>query len=379
VSRVIDEHRLYLRDRHRISAYERAINEVVAPGAVVVDLASGTGILGLLACRAGARRVYAIEQEGIVGLARQIATANGYGGRITSIRGEARHVTLPERGDVVVADQIGGFGLEAGIFDLFKDARVRFLRDGGTLVPNAVELMIAPAEVGRMHRRLQFWESRPAGFDASAASEVANNTGYPLRLVPGDLLATPACAACIDLLRDHDLPLRLSASMRADRAGMLHGIAGWFVARLSPGVTMTNSPLSNKRIFRRQVFFPIAEPVEVAAGSAIDVTMSILPSDLLYSWQVEVTGRDGTARRFQHSTLRGMLLAREDLARTRPSHRPVLTAAGEARLTVLRLCDGHRELSEIERLVYEQHPSLFADVSDAAMFVAEVVTRYSRG
>jgi hypothetical protein len=106
--------------------------------------------------------------------------------------------------------------------------------------------------------------------------------------------------------------------------------------------------------------------------------MRILPSDLLYSWDVEVRGPAGAARRFQHSTLRGMLLAREDLARTRPSHRPVLTAAGEARLTVLRLCDGKRTLTDIERLVYEQHPSLFRHASDAAMFVAEVVTRYSR-
>ena len=377
VSRVIDEHRLYLRDRHRVSAYERALGEVIAPGAVVVDLASGTGILGLLACRAGARRVYAIEQEGIVGPARQIAEANGYGKRITAIRGEARHVTIPELADVVVTDQIGGFGLEVGIFDLFKDARTRFLRDGGTLVPNAVDLIMAPAELGRIHRRTQFWNSRPAGFDFSSAREIAENTGYQVRMTPGNLLATPACAARVDFSRDHVLPIRLSASMRAERAGVLHGIAGWFDARLSPGVTMTNSPLSNERIFRRPAFFPIGEAVEVVAGSPIDVTMSVLPADLLYTWDVEVTSRDGSTRRFRHSTLRGMLLAREDLTRTRPSHRPTLTPAGEARLTVLRLCDGGRELAEIERLVYEQHPSLFKNASEAAMFVAEVVTRYS--
>jgi precorrin-6B methylase 2 len=378
VSRVIDEHRLYLRDRRRVSAFERALNEVVSPGAVVVDVASGTGILGLLACRAGARRVYAIEQDGIVGLARQIASASGYADRITAIRGEARHVTLPERGDVVVADQIGGFGLEAGIVELFKDARSRFLREGGTLVPSSIELIVAPVEAARIRRRLEFWKSRPAGFDYSSATEIAANTGYPIRLLPGDLLAAPARAAHVDLRRDCELPLRLSASMRAERGGVLHGIGGWFAARLSPTVTMTNSPLSNDRIVRRQIFFPIADAVAVEPGAAIDVTMRILPSDLLYTWNVQVSAPNGAVRQFSHSTLRGMLLAREDLARTRPSHRPALTPAGEARLTVLRLCDGSRALGEIERLVYEQHSSLFNDASDAAMFVAEVVTRYSR-
>ena len=45
------------------------------PGDVVLDLGSGTGILGLLACRAGAKRVYSIDEGGMVGLARQICQA----------------------------------------------------------------------------------------------------------------------------------------------------------------------------------------------------------------------------------------------------------------------------------------------------------------
>ena len=80
---------------------------------------------------------------------------------------------------------------------------------------------------------------------------------------------------------------------------------------------------------------------------------------------------------FRHTTLRGMLLAREDLARTNPAHRPVLTRSGAARLTVLRLCDGERTLAEIERALYDEYRDLFASPVEAAVFVAEVVTRYS--
>ena len=112
MSRIIDEHRLYLRDRNRVAAYERALREVVRPGDVVCDLASGTGILGLLAHRAGASRVYAVEETGIAGLARDLARANGVSDAITSLRGHSRSITLPERADVIVCDQIGGFGLE---------------------------------------------------------------------------------------------------------------------------------------------------------------------------------------------------------------------------------------------------------------------------
>jgi predicted RNA methylase len=46
LSLILDEHRKYLIDRPRISAFERAIPEVIRPGDVVLDLGSGTAILG---------------------------------------------------------------------------------------------------------------------------------------------------------------------------------------------------------------------------------------------------------------------------------------------------------------------------------------------
>jgi predicted RNA methylase len=57
----LDEHRQLLADRKRVDALSRAIASIVAPGDTVLDVASGTGVLGLLACRAGASRVYCIE------------------------------------------------------------------------------------------------------------------------------------------------------------------------------------------------------------------------------------------------------------------------------------------------------------------------------
>jgi protein arginine N-methyltransferase 1 len=66
----LDEHRQYPVDEVRLSAFEGAVASVVRPGHVVLDLASGTGIMGLLACRAGAGRVYSIEMGGMVAVAR---------------------------------------------------------------------------------------------------------------------------------------------------------------------------------------------------------------------------------------------------------------------------------------------------------------------
>ena len=72
-----------------------------------------------------------------------------------------------------------------------------------------------------------------------------------------------------------------------------------------------------------------------------------------------------------------MLLPREELARTSLSFVPKRSRRADARLSVLELCDGVRPLADIEDEVYRRHRDLFRSAADAAVFVAEVVTRYS--
>ena len=111
MSVIVDEHRQYLSDAARIEAFRSAIHEVVRPGDVVVDLGSGTGILGFLACQAGAAKVYAIEQGGMIEMARALARANGFESRIVFVPGLSTRISIPERADVIVADQIGQSGI----------------------------------------------------------------------------------------------------------------------------------------------------------------------------------------------------------------------------------------------------------------------------
>src|SRR4051812_29416099 len=133
MSLVVDEHRHYLADRSRVGAFVEALRATVRPGDVVLDLASGTGILGLLACQYGASRVYAIESEPIAGLAREIARDNGFADRIIPIQALSTRASLPEPVDVIVTDLAGRFGFEAGLVEVIGDARRRFLKPGGRL------------------------------------------------------------------------------------------------------------------------------------------------------------------------------------------------------------------------------------------------------
>lgn len=378
MSLIVDEHREYLADARRLDAFAAAIAEAVRPGAVVVDLASGTGILGFLACRAGAARVYAIEMTGLVEVSRQLAAANGLTDRVHIIHGFSREVALPERVDVIVCDQIGHFGFEAGLVEFGIDARDRFLKPGGRVIPASVDLVVAPIESEPLAAQVEFWTRPTAGLDFSAARRWAVNTGYPTTCSAQAILAPGVVGGTIEMASATTGPVAFEVTLEVERAGTMHGVAGWFKARLSPSVTLTNAPTDPGRIDRRHVFFPIERAVAVTPGDSVTIGMHIIPAQTIVSWSVAIRRDGATLARSQHSTLHGMLLTRDDVRRTDPRIVPALTPRGHARRIVLELCDGRHTLGEVEQAVWERHRDLFASPDDAATFVAEVVTRYGR-
>jgi type I protein arginine methyltransferase len=97
-----------LADRDRTVAFERAINQVVRPGAQVLELGTGTGIMALFAARAGASRVdaYEITRE-VANIARANVAANGLGDVIHIYEADVTQDELkPAKYDVVIAEMI---------------------------------------------------------------------------------------------------------------------------------------------------------------------------------------------------------------------------------------------------------------------------------
>lgn len=378
LSLVLDEHREYLSDKHRLDAFSRAVEEVVKPGDVVVDLGSGTGILGLFACRAGAARVYALDASGLTQLEREIFASNGFADRAICIKELSTRARLPELADVLVSDQIGRFGFDAGIVQYFGDARRRMLKPGGRMIPSRIDLCVAPVEAPNIWKEVEFWQTSPAAFNLERAFLIAVNTGHPTKYQPQQILAAPAVIDTIDLTRNSGPTAGGTVTSIVQRSATMHGIGAWFTAQLSPSVTMTNSPYSENAINRSAVYFPLDPPTRVEPNERVQIDMRIVPEEKLVSWRVKILS-DGPRPRaqFAHSTFHGMLLCPEDLRKAKPDFVPKLTCWGEARRSVVDLCDGRRSLSAIEQEVYKRHPALFASLAEAQAFVAEVMVPYA--
>ena len=301
------EHQRYLADRPRLEAYERALRQVVRPDDVVLDLGCGTGILGLLALRAGARKVYAVDDGPVLQLARQIARDNGYGEQVQHIRGHSTGVELPEQADLVVADQMAPFALGAGLLRCMRDDADRLLKPAARSVPAAIELLLAPAADVEAHRRVSGFAAPIAGLDVSAGLSIMENMGQNKAVSAAQLFAAPQPAMRLALPLGPTGAQRAELRFAASQAGVVHGLMGCFRAELGADVSISNDPSDPDRIDRDQLILP-CEPLTVTPRDGLRVELQIQHDAQLVSWRM---WRDGERKPRLRSTFAGMLIDRD--------------------------------------------------------------------
>jgi SAM-dependent methyltransferase len=269
-----------LLDLHRMEAYDRALRRLVRPGDVVLDLGCGTGVLAMLAARRGAR-VHAVESMPVVGLAAELARKNGLADRITFHRADALALAPVEPVDLVVSDFLGCFLVDDNMLPAAR-AAARWLKPGGAFAPARVRLELAPvADVALAE--LEIFDEEPLGLDLAAARPYALGLVYRVCLAPSALLA-PAARYHDYSPTEEERPFDRALCFRFERAGLLRGLAGWFVADLAPGVALSTEP--GVETHWGQLLFPLAA-VPVAAGDRLEVRLALLPLDGVPSWRWE--------------------------------------------------------------------------------------------
>jgi SAM-dependent methyltransferase len=292
-------HRSLLRDGVRTNAYRNAINAAVRPDDVVVDLGCGSGILSFFACRAGAKRVYAIDELPVIELARELAYDNGFEDRIVFVNRSSFEVIIEEPVDVIVTETMGNNGFDEQIARAVAHAKRAWLRDGGTIVPRVVAMYAAPVEEPTVEVDASFWQSIPFDVDMSRLHTHAVNSFYALNVDPDARLAEPIELITLNL--GDDAPsLRGAADVTITRDGTLHGIAAWFRAELVEGITISNAP-PNACVSWKQSFFPTARPMRVRRGDVVHIEVQTFDG-IEWRWR---------AGDFEQSTLYGFPFSRQ--------------------------------------------------------------------
>lgn len=369
-------------DTTRMEAYVTALRGAVKPDSVVVDLGCGPGVFALLASQMGARRVYAIEPDNVIEVARQAAVANGYEDRMVCIQDYSTRVTLPEKADVIISDLRGILPWFQQHIPAIADARRRLLKPGGVLIPQKDYLWAALAEVPEEYDKLAGpWERNNYGLDLNSARSFVTNIWRKLRVNPEQFLTEPLQWCLLDYQEIENPDLAADLGWNVSREGTAHGFVVWFDSELCEGVSFSNRPGEVDLIYGK-AFFPFLEPLQLGAEDRVAIRLSadLIEDEYVWRWNTQVFSRDASEPRIslKQSTFFAAPLSGKQLQKRAHNFKPNLSEEGRATAEALALMNGEASLQQIAERLAQDFPERYRATHAAFNDAAELSLKYSQ-
>jgi protein arginine N-methyltransferase 1 len=368
-------------DSPRLEAYKNAISRAVQPGDSVLEIGCGPGAFALLACQAGARKVYAVDSEEIVHFAREFAAANGFSDRMEFIQSDSRSLQLPERVNVIISDIRGSLPLFGHAIASLEDARQRFLAPGGRLIPQRDTLKAALIEADDFYSKLiSPWIKSIPSLELSPALSLLRNGSYTSHFSTDQLLTDPQTWAVLDYSKGARPCPVANLDFSVTRVGTAHGICLWFEAELLEGITYSSGPDSSKTVYG-QAFLPWLQAVPLQRGQRICVSLqaNLVGDEYIWRWDTKIPANGGGADKyFRQSTFQGANFTPQALRRRAADFVPSLSEAGLADRWLLHAMDGKTTLQQMAQAAATKFPAVFPRWEDALHRAAGLANQFSR-
>jgi type II protein arginine methyltransferase len=260
-------------DAPRNEAYDAAIRRA-APGRRVLDIGTGSGLLAMMAARAGAATVDTCEAVAPIARAAQlIIVANGMAGRIAS---HAKHsdqlrvgADLEARAELLVTETFASGVLSESVLPTVEHARRHLLVPGAPVIPRA-----ASAHgylVGGDAIEAHLFAPRSTGFDLSPFDAFApSKVGLHLDRIRHDVLSDDFEIFAFDLMQAAFPAERRDIVVTATRAGRCVGVAQWLKLQLDAESTYENRPVEDAGANGwMHVLYRFSRPLELEAGDTV--------------------------------------------------------------------------------------------------------------
>jgi protein arginine N-methyltransferase 1 len=375
-------------DEIRMDPYVYALKAAIGPDSVVLDIGTGTGIHALLACKFGARKVYAVEPNEAIHLAQELARANGFADRIEFIQNISTRVILPEKADVIVSDLRGVLPLYEGHITSIIDARQRHLAPGGALIPRRDTLSVSLVEAPSVYDEIIKPWNYPYGLAMEEAKQLVLNSWVEEStdtFSKRNLLMESQIWTVLDYLSiDNPNVEPLNVTQKATRDGTAHGLWMWFDAEITDELCICNGPQSEKtaKVYGCG-FFPLLVPVVVNQGDMItlNIRADLIEEQYVWCWHTRIQSGDNPQAikaDFEQSTdLQGRLDSAVPHNQVL-NFRPARSQAGEIDHFILEKMDGRHTIDQIARQVQEKYSARFKTQKEAQFYVNDLSQEYGQ-
>ena len=236
-----------LNDERRNAAFEKVLTTAITSDTVVFDIGSGTGLLAMMAARAGAKETVTCEMVApLAELTRDIVERNGLADRIVTIGQKSTSVVIgnqmKRKANLLVTETVDCGLLGEGIVSSIAHAKANLLTDDARIVPCGATVYAMVVESPRL-RNLN--SARTAGgFDVSLINRYATAQYFPVRLSAFDYLplTDPFEVFYFDFANGTIVPEQKTITVRATRDGVGHCIIFWFNMDLDEETSISNEP-----------------------------------------------------------------------------------------------------------------------------------------
>jgi type II protein arginine methyltransferase len=263
-----------LNDEQRNDAFERALAKVITADSRVLDIGSGTGLLAMMAARAGAGSTVSCEMVApLAELAREVVARNGFAGRVSIMGRKSTEISvgdgMPERANLLVTETVDCGLLGEGIVPSITHAKANLLTADARIIPRAASVYAILVESRRL-RGLNC-VSRSAGFDVGLIEQYKTLNYFPVRLAAFEYeaLTEPFEVFTFDFERGQILPARRRIPVPVTRDGAGHAFVFWFDMRLDEEISISNEPGSTTHW--EQAIQCLEEEVAVRAGDVLQI------------------------------------------------------------------------------------------------------------
>lgn len=251
-------HLAMVADAERNRAFAEAIDRAAPLARHVLDLGTGSGLLAMIAARAGAERTSACEGNPVMAYAaEQIIAANGLS---DLIRVHHRHSLdldpeehLEGKVDLIVSETFAHDLVGEGALRSISDAVIRLGTDSVKVIPARASIMVAVATFDEA--LLPPLAGNVCGFDLSLLNRhrrdfLRIDVDHPALALASD------CTALFDFdlsAREHD---REASAVVTATGGSANGIVQWIRLHLDERISYENRPGQHRSSHWQAVFRP---------------------------------------------------------------------------------------------------------------------------